>query len=204
MVPEKLDSSSAKINIGCGLSGIPGWHNLDNSPTIPLSRIPGVRRLLKTPAWPRDVRRYDVRRGLRFSDCSVRYIYSSHTFEHFTYAESLAIAKDCYRVLVPQGIMRVVVPDLERIVRDYISDATPEAARTMISRLSLNHSVHDMVHPGSNHAQMFDGKALVDLLRQAGFQRVEVSTFGVSGIPEIAQLDLEVRRKESLYVEAVK
>lgn len=204
MVSEKLDSSFVKINIGCGLSGIPGWHNLDNSPTISLSRIPVVRGLLKTPAWPRDVRRYDVRRGLRFADCSVQYIYSSHTFEHFTYAESLAIAKDCYRVLVPQGIMRVVVPDLERIIQDYMADATPKAAQTMISRLSLNHSVHDMIHPGSNHAQMFDGKALVDLLRQAGFQRTEISRFGASGIPEIAQLDLEVRRKESLYVEAVK
>jgi predicted SAM-dependent methyltransferase len=38
----------------------------------------------------------------------VRYIYSSHTFEHLTGAESLAIAKDCFRVLVPDGILRMV------------------------------------------------------------------------------------------------
>src|SRR5262252_1640036 len=110
-----------KVNIGCGLSGISGWHNLDNSPTITLARIPLVKRLLKIPDWPRDVRRYDVRKGLQFADGSVRYIYSSHTFEHFTYAESLAVAKECFRVLMPEGILRVVVPDLSLIVREYLA-----------------------------------------------------------------------------------
>ena len=197
-------SAEIKINIGCGLSGIPGWHNFDNSPTIPLSRIPLINRLMKSPAWPRDVKRYDVRRGLRFRAGSVRYIYSSHTFEHFTYKEALSIAKECYRVLAPGGILRIVVPDLELIVREYVADSNPKAAQTFLSRLSLNHSLQDVVHPGSNHSQMYDGKALVYLLREAGFQNVAVSRFGESGIPEIAQLDLEVRKGESLYVEAVR
>lgn len=193
-----------KINIGSGLSGIPGWHNLDNSPTIPLSRIPIFNRLLKTPTWPRDVRRYDVRKGLRFADGSVRYIYSSHAFEHFTDAEALGVAKECFRVLEPKGVLRIVVPDLGLIVQEYLADSSPKAAANFLSRLSLNHSIHDVIHPGSNHSQMFDGKALVHLLREAGFANPQVSSFGKSGIPEIAQLDLEVRRGESLYVEASK
>lgn len=193
-----------KINIGAGLSGIPGWHNLDNSPTIPLSRIPVLNRLLKTPAWPRDVRRYDVRKGLRFANGSVRYIYSSHTFEHFTNAEALAIAKECFRVLAPQGVLRIVVPDLGFMVQEYLSDPSPMAAQNFLSQLGLSHSIHDAVHPGSNHSQMFDEKALVHLLREAGFEQPMVSSFGKSAIPEIAQLDLEVRRGESLYVEASK
>lgn len=198
------DSSEIKVNIGCGLSGISGWQNLDNSPTIWMSRIPFVNRLLKTPAWPRDVRRYDVRKGLPYANDSVRYVYSSHAFEHFTGAESLAIAKDCFRVLVLGGIMRVVVPDLALIVREYLTDPSPQAAQTFLSRLSLNHSLQDFLHPGSNHSQMFDAKSLVHLLREAGFLRVEVSSYRKSAIPEIDQLELEVRRKESLYVEAVK
>ena len=105
-----------------GLSGISGWHNLDNSPTITLSRIPLLNRLLRTPAWPKDVRRYDVRKGLPFADNSVYYVYSSHTFEHFTYEESAQIAQDCWRVLRSGGILRIVVPDLELIVREYMAD----------------------------------------------------------------------------------
>lgn len=193
-----------KVNIGCGLSGIAGWDNLDNSPTIWMSRIPLLNRLLKTPAWPGDVRRYDVRKGLPYADHSVRYIYSSHAFEHFTRAESLAIAKDCFRVLTPGGVLRIVVPDLALIVREYEVDSTPQAAEKFLSRLSLNHSLQDFLHPGSNHSQMFDAKSLVHLLREAGFEHVEVGSYGKSAIPEIEQLDLEVRRRESLYVEAVK
>jgi predicted SAM-dependent methyltransferase len=201
---ENMSSGELKINIGCGLSGIHGWHNLDNSPTITLARIPLLNRLLKTPAWPRDVQHYDVRKGFRFPNGSVRYIYSSHTFEHFTYEESLAIAKECFRVLAPRGILRVVVPDLGLIVREYLADTQPLAAQHFLSRLGLNHSFHDMVHPGSNHSQMFDAKALVHLLRTAAFNEVEVSMYRQSAIPEIDQIELEVRRNESLYVEAKK
>lgn len=199
-----MPSQEIKVNIGCGLSGIDGWHNLDNSPTITLSRIPLLNRWLKMPAWPRDVQRTDVRKGLRFANGSVRYIYSSHAFEHFTYAESLAIAKDCFRVLMPDGVLRIVVPDLERIVRLYMADPQPQAAQDLLSRMSLNHSIQDVIHPGSNHSQMFDSKALIHLLREAGFEKVEASSFGKSAIPEIDRLDLAVRRDESLYVEATK
>jgi len=204
MATSHLSSDEIKINIGSGLSGIAGWHNLDNSPTITLSRIPVLNRLLKTPAWPRDVQRYDVRKGLRFADGSVRYIYSSHTFEHFTQAEALAVAKECFRVLAPGGILRIVVPDLELIAREYLADPGPLAAQNFLSRLSLNHSFHDVIHPGSNHSQMFDGNSLVHLFREAGFERPAVSSFGKSAIPEVDQIELEVRRGESLYVEACK
>ena len=88
-----------KINIGSGISGALGWCNFDNSPTILLSRLPVLRRIQRIPRWPRDVRRHDVRKGLPFADQSAVYIYSSHTFEHFTWNESLRIAKECYRVL---------------------------------------------------------------------------------------------------------
>jgi predicted SAM-dependent methyltransferase len=199
MAPQEI-----KVNIGSGLSGIAGWHNLDNSPTILISRIPVLNRLLKAPAWPRDVRRYDVRKGLPYGDNTVRYIYSSHAFEHFTYPESLDIAKDCFRVLAPKGILRIVVPDLELIVREYMNDERSTAAQNFVSRLSLHHSMQDVVHPGSNHSQMFDGKALLQMLRDACFERAAISSYRKSAIPEIDQIELEVRRLESLYVEAEK
>ena len=199
-----MPTGEIKINIGCGLSGISGWRNLDNSPTIWISRIPVLNRLLKAPLWPRDVRKYDVRKGLPYPDNSVRYIYSSHTFEHFTHPESLAIAKECFRALAPKGILRIVVPDLGLIIREYLADQTPLAAQTFLSRLSLHHSFQDIVHPGSNHSQMFDGKALVHLLREAGFAAPAVSEYCKSAIPEIDQIELEVRKRESLYVEAEK
>ena len=194
-----------KLNIGCGTSGIPGWVNIDNSPTILLSRLPFGRRIFRTPDWPSDVRRADVRKRIPFSDSSVSYIYSSHTFEHFTYEESLAVAKECFRVLKSGGILRIVVPDLAKIVRDYLADtANPKASHRFIGRLLLISGARDVLHPGAHHKQMFDANSLVHLLREAGFASPAVSAFGSSRIPDIAEIELESRRSESLYVESVR
>jgi len=190
------------INIGSGLSGAAGWHNIDNSPTIRLSRIPLARRILRIPAWPHDVQMRDVRKGLPFPDQSVSYIYSSHTFEHFSWNESLGVTKECFRVLKTGGVLRVVVPDLGSIVRDYLKSDVPLASHEFIKRLSLNHSIADLIHPGANHSQMFDEKSLLHLFREAGFTAPEVTCFMQSRIPDIANIELEVRSRESLYVES--
>jgi hypothetical protein len=49
---------------------------------------------------------------------------------------------------------------------------------------------------------MLDSKAVVHMMREAGFERVAVSSYRNSAIPEIDEIELEVRRSESLYVEA--
>jgi predicted SAM-dependent methyltransferase len=199
-----MTQDEIKINIGCGVSGLEGWHNFDNSLTITLSRIPLMSRFLSVPRWPRDVHRYDVRKGLPFRTASARYIYSSHTFEHFTYPESLEITKECFRVLGERGVIRIAVPDLGLFVQEYIADKDPMASHAFLSRLSLHHSLRDIVHPGSHHSQMFDRCSLIHLLQSAGFANPVARPFRESAIPEIDRLELEVRQRESLYVEAQK
>ncbi len=71
------------------------------------------------------MRRADVRKRIPYPDASVACIYSSHTFEHFSYEESRAVARECFRVLKPGGILRIVVPDLGIMVRDYLARYLP-------------------------------------------------------------------------------
>jgi len=130
-------TTDVRINIGSGLSGVTGWYNIDNSPTILLSRLPFGRKLFHTPNWPDDVRRRDVKKGLPFKNESVSFIYSSHTFEHFTWAESFKIAEECFRVLRPGGVLRLVVPDLRLIIERYLRDSDPLASHRFLERLSL-------------------------------------------------------------------
>ncbi|MGP0098980.1 MAG: class I SAM-dependent methyltransferase [Terriglobales bacterium] len=199
------DATELKLNIGCGTAGLEGWVNIDNSPSILLSRLPLGRRIFKLPDWPSGVRRVDVRKRIPFPDSSVSCIYSSHTFEHFTYEESLAVSRECFRVLKPGGILRIVVPDLEILVRDYLSDtANPMASHRFISRLLLTANFRDIVHAGAHHKQMFDSRSLLHMLREAGFAAPEFSAFGSSRIAEIDEIELESRRSESLYVEATR
>jgi predicted SAM-dependent methyltransferase len=198
-------AAELKLNIGCGTSGIEGWVNIDNSPSILLSRLPLGRQVFRTPRWPRDVRRADVRKRIPFPDSSVSCIYSSHTFEHFTYEESQPVARECFRVLRPGGVLRIVVPDLGILVRDYLADtADPMASHRFVSRLLLAASVRDIVHAGAHHQQMFDARSLVHMLQGAGFPAPEVTAFRSSRIAEIAEIEIESRRSESLYVECVR
>jgi predicted SAM-dependent methyltransferase len=145
-----------------------------------------------------------VKKGLPFADQSVSCIYSSHTFEHFSWAESLTVAKECFRVLRPGGVLRVVVPDLQLIAREYLRNSDPMASHRFVGRLLLSHTIHDLFHRGAHHSQMFDESSLIALLRQAGFEEPIVSNFMQSRITDITLIELEQRKHESLYVESVR
>jgi len=108
-MPQALNAE-LKINIGSGLSGVPSWINIDNSPTITLSRLPSDASV-QDPPWPKDVRRHNVIKGLPFPNESVSYIYSSHTFEHFTWEDSLTVAQAVFtECFAWEGYLRIVVP----------------------------------------------------------------------------------------------
>ena len=194
-----------KLNIGCGLSGIPGWYNIDNSPTVLLSRLPMGQRLFRTPQWPRDVRRINVLHGLPFFDESVLYIYSSHLLQGLKPAESRGLLRECFRVLQPGGVLRIVVPDLERVVRDYLADPDTAASHKLMRRLSPKSSpIRDLLRKGRRYEQMFDARSLAELLAEAGFNDPRRCGFKQSRIAEIDAIEVERRRSESLCVEASK
>ncbi|MEH1796767.1 class I SAM-dependent methyltransferase [Nostoc sp.] len=91
-----------KLNFGCGHRFSSGWINIDFN-----SEHPEViaQNLLQPLPYPKDY--FDV-------------IYSSHVLEHFSKDTGEMLVKECYRVLKPQGILRIVVPDLERTCREYL------------------------------------------------------------------------------------
>lgn len=91
-----------KLNFGCGHRFCSGWINIDFN-----SEHPEViaHNLLQPLPYPKDY--FDV-------------IYSSHVLEHFSKETGEILVKECYRVLKPQGILRIVVPDLERTCREYL------------------------------------------------------------------------------------
>ena len=91
------------LNIGCGYITHPEWMNLDIAPTNPI------------------VKSFDFRRGLPASSESIDACYSSHVLEHARRKEAVFLIQDCFRVLKSGGVIRIVVPDLEMIVREYLN-----------------------------------------------------------------------------------
>jgi predicted SAM-dependent methyltransferase len=90
------------LNVGCGERFHPFWTNIDCNRT-------DERIILD-----------DVRRRIPFPNNSFDVIYHSHLLEHFEKYAAKQFLKECHRVLSPGGIIRIVVPDLEQIVRTYL------------------------------------------------------------------------------------
>jgi predicted SAM-dependent methyltransferase len=90
------------LNLGCGARFHPEWVNLDIVPAAA------------------EVKIWDLHSDLPFADGSFDVIYHSHVLEHFSRNDGKRLLQRCYRVLNRGGIIRVVVPDLERIVRIYL------------------------------------------------------------------------------------
>jgi len=90
------------LNVGCGSSFHALWTNIDVNPSVP------------------DVQAYDLRKGLPYPSAQFDACYSSHVLEHLTEDEAQKNLDESLRVLKPQGVIRVVVPDLEAIARTYL------------------------------------------------------------------------------------
>lgn len=90
------------LNLGCGARYHPDWTNVDF-----ISTGEGVIA-------------HDLEKGIPFEDNSFDVVYHSHVLEHFPKKDGLAFILECYRVLKSGGIIRVAVPDLETIVREYL------------------------------------------------------------------------------------
>src|SRR5690606_16778965 len=116
-----------KINIGCGLQCPAGWINIDSSLGAKLTKLPLLKKalhvaipsswgILPNVEWPINVKWMSITDRFSFSDNSIDVVYSSHTIEHLSYDEASFVFKESYRVLRPNGLIRIVVPDLESIV----------------------------------------------------------------------------------------
>jgi len=139
-----------KLNLGCGASCPAGWVNIDSSFGVWLSKktilktilkiiIPNSWGILPNDAWPKNTVWMNLTEKFKFQDNSVDFIFSSHTFEHLTYEEASFVFKECYRVLKPKGVIRIIVPDFRVLVNQYLEDVdkNPSTAAKIFLRDSL-------------------------------------------------------------------
>lgn len=93
------------LNLGCGhyFSNDVRWTNID---------------FVSTGAG---VIAHNLLQGIPAQDGSFDAVYHSHVLEHFTKADGFNFIKECHRVLKPGGIIRIAIPDLERIAKLYLS-----------------------------------------------------------------------------------
>ncbi len=92
------------VNLGCGpvFSCDETWLNLDLCSSFPA------------------VKSVNLLEGLPIQDSSVSFVYSSHFFEHIPRSKVGSFLNECFRILEPGGVIRLVLPDLENMATEYL------------------------------------------------------------------------------------
>lgn len=178
-----------KLNIGCGKIKFDDWINIDRE---------GDHQTVDV-FW-------DVTRKFRFLDgdsCSA--IYCEHFLEHITPVQANSFLSECYRVLQPNGILRIAMPSLDFIIEKYSSDdwrdqdwlGWPEYQFIKTKAEMLN-----IAFRWWEHEWLYDREELHRRLRDSGFQELTDADWRCS---EYAELRERESRKDSvLIVEAKK
>jgi SAM-dependent methyltransferase len=94
------------LNLACGDHFIVSeiWENCDFAPQSKL------------------VRQVDLLKKLPYENSTFDVVYCSHFIEHIHLDQVLEFISECKRVLKPNGLIRLVLPDFENIAREYINN----------------------------------------------------------------------------------
>lgn len=202
-----------KLNLGCGSQIVDGWTNVDYALGARLMKIPlfaAINRRVRLfeMDWDRRVFVHDLRKEFPWSNGSVDVIYSSHTLEHLSKEDGRNFLDECFRVLRPGGLIRVVVPDLKTIISAYNDgklsaddlliklDTLPDRSGGFMKRLLSPY----VSYP---HQCMYDTQRLVEIMRERGFAAASKNPF-ISGIEDIKNIERADRTVDAVIVEGQK
>jgi SAM-dependent methyltransferase len=220
------------LNLGCGTktSASPEVTNVDWSIYLRLKRNPLARtivplvikgeRLDRFNSMPANIVAHDVARGLPFDTGSIDVVYHSHLLEHLDKDVARMFLREVRRVLKPGGIQRIVVPDMEKACRDYVSHLSisetdrAEAAthdsyvaaiieqsvrreaygtgqQKPLRRLLENIILGDARRRGETHQWMYDRINLAALLVDTGFTDPRRQGYDTSLVPDWGRYGLD-------------
>jgi predicted SAM-dependent methyltransferase len=172
------------LNVGSGPSLLPGFCNLDY-------------------IWRTGILCWDVTTGIPFRDSTATGIFSEHCLEHISQNQCLFVLKEIRRILRPNGIARIVVPDGELYCRLYIQAAEGQSVTWPYPspRKNAMEQVNQIMRE-HGHQFIYDYETLRSAMLEAGFRDVYRTSFR-QGHDEKLLVDHEHRAAESLYLEGV-
>jgi len=177
------------LNVGCGPNSHPNFVNLDFfwRPNIEL-------------CW-------DINKGIPLETNSIKGIFSEHCLEHISYSQCLDVLKEFHRVVRPNGIVRLVLPDAELYFDLYSREKRgefvefPYADESMVGTEFTPIMAINRVFRNHGHQFAYDARTLELMLRQVGFCDIHKVSY-MTGKDNGLLIDSEKRKIESLYIEA--
>jgi len=178
MAAQILKSPVPKLQIGCGKNLHTGWLNADISASENSFYL-------------------DATRPLPFPDASFAYVFSEHMIEHIPVRKGIKLLEEIFRVLRPNGRVRIATPDLKFLIDLYDEPKTglqrryiEFAAKNFLPGLPptavyvINNTVRDW-----GHQFIYDRATLRGILKSVGFVDVVDCKVMVSQYPELCGLE---------------
>jgi predicted SAM-dependent methyltransferase len=220
--------TSKYLHLGCGLNTPENWLNVDGSLQVIFAKKRRLKKVLTSLKlypqqqaeipWSTNILHHDLRKPLPFADGQFVAVYSSHTLEHLFRSEAIALVHECFRVLGPGGVCRLVVPDIAAIIQHYLKtsqmeDANQAADQFMDALLSHpsspRHGLLGLYHTllgFHQHKWMYDAASLSKLLTDAGFIEITNPSWHEGNLPDLKTIEDpdRIRSGAGVVVEGIK
>lgn len=180
-----------KLSLGAGGVRLAGWTHVDFDP--------GCRPDLCA----------DLSGPLPFVDGCADFLHSEDFIGQLSFAQARFFLQECHRLLKPGGVLRLLTPDLEQLVRAYmhrdlgLKQLWDREVGIPLETGTLGELVHAAL-TFANQKSFFDEETLRRLLEPIGF-KVERVHYNRSRYPELCGLDLRTPQNAiSLYLDCVR
>ena len=142
---------------------------------------------------------------LPWDENTVDAVYCSHVLEHIWPWNHSFVVSEMYRVMKPGASIRIVVPDMDIAVNEYIRvrhQGNPKSVSACFGWW-FDPSLDKNGVMCLNHVHGFNWYSMQDLLKRAGFQYISKHSYG-RNYHVFDGCDNPGHENTSLYVEAVK
>lgn len=206
------------VNVGCGATPTAGAVNFDNSFSVRLARAPLIAGLLRAlrliDADQAQYVQFCRAHAIDYGDCRrlplpggcADVLYASHILEHLSRPQAAQFLREALRILKPDGVLRIAVPDMRLLVERYLDDG--DCDRLIAASLLVDEGqdrpaarCKQAIFGARGHRWMYDAGSLTALLVKNGFAGVRILSAGQTTIPMETGIDYAERAEESVYVE---
>jgi predicted SAM-dependent methyltransferase len=223
-----------KLNIGCGpnIFPFPDWVNYDKVDMN--SYVDMLKNNIVHDSWPEHQKRlanfvktgsihflvHDLRTGFsQYSDSSIDIIYFGQVIEHLNpIYEVTKLLQEFYRILKPDGVIRITTPDLDLLINAYVNkqmnkfeNEQPEFYKSMDDSAKLASIMYGASGPSctwdnyEGHMFLYTKKSMTDVLEKVGFKNIKFYyEAGKSTNPIMSEEVVDAGMNHSFAVEASK
>jgi SAM-dependent methyltransferase len=171
---------------------------------------------------------HDLTKEIPFDSDSFDAAYHSHLLEHLDRQAASRFLSEVKRVLKPDGIHRIVVPDFEKLCKDYLfhvsvcekdpneganhegfigaiieqsvrKEAYGTSKQPPLRRYLENLLLGDARRRGETHQWMYDRISLSELLTSLGYRDIRIHRYDTSQIPNWNQYGLDTDELGNQY-----